>query len=450
MISARSLFYFDSYQFDAATKTASFVYRYDDEVVLTETLRFETSGNNWNTPAFDRLLFSLHIALGMSYWKAYCPKEIVVNSGTLSPTDAAFWEAVYTKGLGEFFYHNQIDFHELVHFPSTETASNVAPQAEVAISADALVPLGGGKDSLTTVTLLERAGIAFETVSLGQYDVIEQQVTLLGSVHHRVHRVIDPALFALNSAGAYNGHVPISVIYAFSSLAIAVLNNKTDVVLSNEASANEGNVSYLGVEVNHQWSKSVEFEDMLSAYLAEHEIPVRYFSLLRPLHEIQIVDVFTQSIERFRGVFTSCNRNFTQTQRTKEVGAFAYWCGECPKCLFVGTMLAASISREQLIEIIGTNPLNNAINRDWFLELLGVSLFKPFECVGTPDEMIVALERIRTEPAYANDLLVVEYNQLRDQLPVEDAVKALAHIGDTSRIPAAFQDCIEQMNTSIL
>ena len=68
-------------------------------------------------PTLDEILKSVHLILGISYWKTYCPKEIKLKKLKLSKEQAHFWNVVYTKGLGEFFYENQIDFHDLVTFP---------------------------------------------------------------------------------------------------------------------------------------------------------------------------------------------------------------------------------------------------------------------------------------------------------------------------------------------
>ncbi len=456
MFTSNSTFIFESFDFDAGKKIAHFFYRIEEQgkesVHFTETVQFDAPGTQGNTAAFQRVLFDLHLALGMSYWKAACSQQLQVQSGRLSKADAEFWNTVYTKGLGEFFYQNRIDFHGLVQFPSS-TDEVIAPKPEsvdsLAHTAAVLVPLGGGKDSLTTIGILQRAGIAFETVSLGVYPIIEEQVKKIGTPHHRVLRTIDPQLFELNRTGAYNGHIPISVIYALSSIAVAVLNGHSSVVLSNERSANYGNVQYLGEEINHQWSKSLEFETMLQEHLSLHAIPVAYCSLLRPLYEFQITKLFIQDCEKWSGLFSSCNRNFTQTSSVPTTST-AYWCGVCPKCVFVGTLLAPHMSKQELIAIMGSNPLENAINEEVFLELLGISAFKPFECVGTPNEMIIALEQLSVQSDYVNDILIQAYNRIHAELDAETALQDVRAFGDVSHIPQQFAPAIEIMKQSIL
>ena len=65
-------------------------------------------------------------------------------------------------------------------------------------------------------------------------------------------------MLQLNSEGYINGHTPFSAIVAFSSVLTAALNGQKYITLSNENSANESTVK--DSKVNHQYSKSYEFE----------------------------------------------------------------------------------------------------------------------------------------------------------------------------------------------
>ena len=74
---------------------------------------------------------------------------------------------------------------------------------------------------------------------------------------------------------------------------VAFLIGKKYVALSNEDSANESNI--VGEKINHQYSKSLEFENdfrwFTKNYLTDK---IEYFSLLRPLNELQIMKIFTK------------------------------------------------------------------------------------------------------------------------------------------------------------
>jgi hypothetical protein len=65
-----------------------------------------------------------------------------------------------------------------------------------------------------------------------------------------------------------NGHTPFNALLAFLTYLVAYLGNKKYIVLSNESSANESNVR--GLKVNHQYSKSFEFENDFNEYTKKY------------------------------------------------------------------------------------------------------------------------------------------------------------------------------------
>ena len=82
-----------------------------------------------------------------------------------------------------------------------------------------------------------------------------------------MQRMMDPKLFDMNQQGYYNGHVPISGVIAFVLVTAAYLYDYTYIIMSNEKSANEGNTVLDGIEINHQRSKSYEFESDFNEYI---------------------------------------------------------------------------------------------------------------------------------------------------------------------------------------
>ena len=111
----------------------------------------------------------------------------------------------------------------------------------------------------------------------------------------RAYRTIDRTLLDLNAKGFLNGHTPFSAIVAFLSYYCAYLIGATDIVLSNEASANESNIA--GTEVNHQYSKSYDFECDFATYCAR-----------------RLTDEFDIS---------ACCAPFTELQIAKQIARFA-------------------------------------------------------------------------------------------------------------------------------
>ncbi|MDE6724892.1 MAG: hypothetical protein K2J79_04730, partial [Ruminiclostridium sp.] len=196
-----------------------------------------------------------------------------------------------------------------------------------------------------------------------------------------VRRTIDKQLLELNAIGYLNGHTPISSVIAFSAWIFAYCNEKKYIALSNESSANESNIN--GTSINHQYSKSTEFESDFRYYTKTYFSAVpEYFSMLRPWSEWQIAKKFV-TYPKYFPVFQSCNiGSKTDT-----------WCADCAKCLYVYIMLAAFLPDEELIKIFGKNMLEKEEYRDLFNGLVYQDYNKPFECVGTKKEINLALFR---------------------------------------------------------
>jgi 7-cyano-7-deazaguanine synthase in queuosine biosynthesis len=412
-------FRFVSYDFDADSGVASFVYGLDDKVTFTERVKFggEKGGEKGVSPQgedrrsriehceFDKALFALHLMAGISYYKAYCPPEMVIEYGELAADEAVFWDKLYTHGLGEFFYKNDLDFRDYIHFPVSEGRKDQQNEKIHDSRPDplpgAIVPIGGGKDSLVTVEMLQKAGIDFDLVALGRHERIAEVAEAIGEPLNIIERTLDPQLFELNKQGALNGHVPISAYIAFTMVVYALLNGKRDIVLSNERSANAGNVMMGDLEINHQYSKSWEFERDIQAYIAASITPkVRYFSLLRPLSELAIVKKFVDEGKYFE-VFSSCNKNYAINKK-----AAKRWCGECPKCAFVFAMMAAFMPKEKVVEIFGKNLLADDGLLPVYKELLAVEGIKPFECVGEPEEVLAAFVMAHKRGDFADDIVM--------------------------------------------
>ncbi|HZZ98993.1 MAG TPA: hypothetical protein VFG51_03605 [Candidatus Saccharimonadia bacterium] len=408
MNNSATSFIFLSHDFDRATGLAQFRYRVEFSTGKTEdyleTLRFPVEKHKVvlaDTAALKPFLQSLHLLLGISFWKMYCPPEIRIEGYSLSQSQANFWNTFYTNGLGEFFYKNQIDFRGLVKFPFGLKAET--EPVHLTHHDRSLVPFGGGKDSIVTAELMKARNKPFSAHTVGSHPIQEQVIKRMGVDHLIVERTLDPRMIELSLAKkVYTGHVPATAIYALTTLMSAALFGYSAVVLSNEKSSSYGNVQYLGREVNHQWSKSAEAENLLQEYVRNHITPdIAVFSLLRPLYEIEITRRFTEFPEFFP-FFSSCNRNFSLVNPPKK----GLWCGECPKCAFMFAMLAAQLPRDIVIEIFSKNLFADEKLLQLYRELLGLAEFKPFECVGTPEEMKVAMHLIVERHEFDHDAIM--------------------------------------------
>ncbi|MBQ6180071.1 MAG: hypothetical protein IJK31_00090 [Ruminococcus sp.] len=336
-------------------------------------------------PLFERLAFSMGMAEAVSYWKATCSPKVRVECGELSDEQIQWWKKLWFLGLGEFFYVNGIktDRDSFVDIISAGKFSLPEKPSQRSLSG-CLVPIGGGKDSALTLETLTQAGMKCRCYAINKRCSISGTVTAAGLPETALitaKRNFDRSLIPLNQQGYLNGHTPFSSIVAFSAEITAYLNGLKYIVLSNEASANESTVS--GQKVNHQYSKSFEFERDFHEYEERFlRTGIYYFSFLRPLAEFQIAKMFV-SHKKYLPVFRSCNLG---SKVSPDI-----WCGECPKCLFVALILSPFLSREELCGIFGRDMLSDSNMKEYFIELIGQSEHKPFECVGSIDEVNLAV-----------------------------------------------------------
>jgi UDP-N-acetyl-alpha-D-muramoyl-L-alanyl-L-glutamate epimerase len=387
----------------------SFGFRGEKNIDFAEKISFPPVVSQIPEALLKSLLNNLMLILGISYWKLYCPKEIVIKSNFLTKEQAEFWNIVYTKGLGEFFYKNKLDFRGLINFPYIKEAE--AKPVDLLRSDRALLGIGGGKDSIVVAEMLKKQNKDFDV--LLEADKIKQEVaSVIGKDTFTIKRELDSKLFSLNNEkGVYNGHVPISVAYAFWGIMACVFYDYNAFLVGNEKSANYGNVEYLGVMINHQWSKSEEFEKLFNEYAKKFITPsIEYSSPLRNMTELQVVEEFVKYPKYFK-VFSSCNRNFRINKVLRQAQGLR-WCGECPKCLFVFICLAAFLPKKEVLSIFDKNLFEDKDLIPLLEELIGVRNFKPFECVGTQEETKEALEKIIIKGEFNDSVLIKHFNSL--------------------------------------
>lgn len=338
-----------------------------------------------------RLLFSLGLVELVSYWKIACPPVVRILCGHISPQQAEWWKQQYKQGLGEFFYRNGIpvgpDFMEI---------QSAGEDFSVPASSDrelrgCIIPVGGGKDSIVTLTLLSRMREESYCYVMNSRGATEHSAELAGYPPEKrlnIKRTLAPEMLELNKQGYLNGHTPFSALVAFSGVLMAELYGKKYVVLSNESSANESTVK--GSDVNHQYSKSFQFEADFDRYVKDYiGSQVAYFSLLRPWSEFQIAAYFS-GLKAFHPYFRSCNAG----SKTDS------WCGHCAKCLFVALILTPFLTDGEISRIFGREILEDETLIPTLQELAGMTDEKPFECVGSREEICCAMAlgiRVREE-----------------------------------------------------
>lgn len=408
------------------------------------TLSIETDNlsviNAFDSPLGKKLVFNMGLSEAVSYFKCVCPKKIDVKCGFLSKEDCAYWRHLWASGLGEFFYINGIEPGKEEGF--IEITSNPALKEEVsfdvAVTNKNIIPVGGGKDSCVTAYLLRKFknDNMFFTVNdqKARTDCVKAAGYSEGDII-KVHRTIDKSLLELNKQGFLNGHTPFSAVVAFISLFAAYLVGAENIVLSNEASANEGNTEN---GVNHQYSKSFDFEYDFNEYVKRNFTEkIHYFSLLRPFSELQIAKMFASRPE-YRRVFRSCNRGSKQN----------IWCESCPKCLFVYGMLSAFLSDGEMKEIFSSDMFEKEELIPDFRGLTGLDPVKPFECVGTAEEYRTALAMKILSLKREKRELPLLLKIFDDAFCCEDIVRestALSEYNRENLVPEKFSECLTEM-----
>jgi len=401
------VFIFEGYRYQPASSTLSFYYRFSDGPRFEEKLIFDFRSVPLSTAAssvLDRIFRLIFLLSGVSYYKAFIPKLLTCETFALDEATIGFLRKFYEKGLGEFAFRNGFSLHNHFYF-ETRSATLEEPIA-IECPRRTCVPVGGGKDSVVTIECLKRSGQPLVLFSLGDAEPISACITVANLPFIRVERQLDHSLFKLNEAGALNGHVPITGILSAIALACAVMYGCDAVAMSNEHSASAPNLMDNGVEINHQYSKSLEFEDDFAEYIARYISPsLNYFSFLRPLSEIEIARRFSKHSAYF-GRFRSCNTAFKQSRAARG----RRWCCNCPKCRFVFLALAPFVAKSDLIGIFGDNLLDDPAQGEGFAELCGVREHKPFECVGETSESAAVMSHLGKQPDWCEDRVVRHLN----------------------------------------
>ena len=409
-------FRYESYRLDPASGLLSCRYSLDGQA-FEERITFSSPGPvpRWDSPAVAAAARLVFLLAGVSYYKTAAPPVISMGGTALTPRERAFLRAFYLDGLGEFGYRNGIDLSGLrIEGPEAEQipAAGTGPagtgpagpgpaQPPAAGTRRALVPFGGGIDSIVTVELVrDHADVALFVVSRpGDYfDAIEQPAAVTGLPVIRADREIDPQLLRSREFGFLNGHVPVTGIISAIAVMAAALDGRDAVVMSNEWSASVPTMQAGDRAVNHQYSKSAAFEAAFRGVLAETSarlprgpgaaVMPDYFSALRPRTELWIAARFAR-LQRYHSTFRSCNRAF-HIDRARRLD---HWCGQCDKCCFIDLILAPFLPAAELGTIFGgREPLTDPALAGKFRSLLGdVDLSKPFECVGEVNECRAAL-----------------------------------------------------------
>ncbi len=408
-------FTFDTFSFDPETYVGRFYYSFDkwleafEEVIEFGAPWFEKNLEGVTLPVLNNFLFQVHLALGISYYKLFPTVNLEVRSGYLEDDQLEFWEKFYKNGLWEFFITNEIDPEGLVKFKNAgatvdmenmQMNRNYLLSSKNFVNKKSLLLWWGGKDSIVSNSILdlhwwsEWINTDVDLFVFWKKDSIKQKTADISwKKIFFVKRHISNKIFTLNKEGYFNWHVPITWIIAFIAAFSSYLYGYSNIILSNERSSSEANTEWKWMNINHQYSKSFEFELDVHKYLQRYVSQgILYFSLLRWMYEYKIAELFSTQDQYFT-TFSSCNKNF-RIHKDTNIWNQSLWCWECEKCVFVFLLLSGPLWLEKVIEIFWKNVLDDESLSQILLQIIGKWDHKPFECVGTYEESLYAAKML--------------------------------------------------------
>lgn len=410
-------FKFLSYYFDRRSFTATFAYQGIDNFIFSEKIRFsQIEGTHFNLiedpsldQILDRALFLAFMLIGVSYFKAHPTPNVRIDL-PLDEWQANFFNKVYQEGLSQYAFQNGLTRDYLAHFSATP--DYVAPEAISDYKGTGILSLqSGGKDSILTAEILKEKGLNFTSWYVSSTDE-NTYPAVLDQIQFPKHpqvavREID--LEHLRQSGGLNGHVPVTYIIQSLALIQAILFNQNTVLTSIGQEGNEPHTTIGDLPVNHQWSKTWEAEQLFAEYVHKYITPdIKIGSPIRNLSEMAIAEQFINKCwEKYGYSFSSCNEaNYKQGTDNSRL----HWCGHCAKCantyLLFSPFLALHPLKSLFSDVDLFTDVENTVLMDNFKGLLGVDgVMKPFECVGSVDELRTAYHH--RQPEYGSLPFVV-------------------------------------------
>ncbi len=385
-------FIYQNYKIEQDEENIYLKYEFEIQGLTTfhPTLKILKKDFKWhylNKNIVQNIAFHIGIIEAISYWKATCSKNFYINCGKLNQEQIDWFKKLIYLGLGEFRYKNKIQVSQENFVQIITQGQEYKTETLPETLTDTIIPIGGGKDSNVTLELLKETKQKRFGFRMNLEEVSKKCAKIAGLEENEiieVNRTIDSNLLDLNQKGFLNGHTPFSALLAFITYFTAVTLGKRYIVLSNEDSANESNIK--GENINHQYSKTIEFENDFRTYVKQYICfnGPEYFSFLRPINELQIAKLFSQ-LEDYHPIFKSCNLG-SKSKPWK-------WCCNCPKCLFPFIILGPFLYKEKLISIFGEDLFEKENLLQTLIELCGYAENKPFECVGTYEEVRYAISK---------------------------------------------------------
>jgi hypothetical protein len=265
--------------------------------------------------------------------------------------------------------------------------------------------------------MLKATNIPFDFFAFAPSLAHERIAKLVGTKTITARRQRDPRINLTAALHGVSAAYPSVSTFTFISTLLAELLGYDSIIFSNERSADFGNLTYLGLSVNHQWCKSSEAEKLINEYIQRYITPsIATKSLLREYSELEIVKRFIK-YPKYLPYVTSCNSYFCYSRfEQRFLLRTPYWCKECPKCMFLFACYAAFLPKKEVVGIFGANLYAKKRRLPLIRRILGTEGFKPLDCVGEPEEMILAMEYAVRQNEYTSTPAIKDF---RKQFPPE-------------------------------
>lgn len=314
-----------------------------------------------------------------------------------SPELEQLWSTIFTNTYSEWRYLNGFADYKAPVFTKAEHCHSIKPVTVNIGEVKTLCFCGGGKDSLVNMSLLEKTGTPYSVfvsshplggTSQSTHDLNDNM--LQHCHYHKIHRqmfyddIMQPPVmstypeFELKTMTGMNMEGLV-----FQALLHSMQEGYETLLFGNEKSADEANLVWedTGEEINHQWCKATEGMRLMQEYINTRLVTnVNYFSLLKPIYDPLIYCLLSEANPRAVKAAFSCNSDKKP------------WCNKCPKCAYVLLNYLAWLPTELSREIVYPGLLDSEINLHWYAEELGLGDHKPFECVGSKEETMLAFE----------------------------------------------------------
>ena len=440
-------FYFEKFSFDFKNLKAHFFYSFDKKEKFEEVIDFSCDkefNNIYDINILNNFLFNLFIALWISYYKIFPVDDLFVEMWYLKKSQIDFWKKFYLYWLWEFFVKNNFEIPKF-NFINLDNNCNTSYNYCNLKSEKSLLMWWWGKDSIVSYNFIKN--IEFDIFVVGKLDKIKQNtIKITWKCPIILKRDISKNLFKLNEKWYYNWHVPITWIIAFISLVFSYLYNYKYTILSNEKSSSEENMIYKWIKINHQYSKSFEFEKDFSKYVIENITNnIKYFSLLRWMYEYKISKEFS-NCQDFFSSFSSCNNNFKINWKIINKN----WCCNCEKCAFVFLILSNFINLDKLVNIFWENLFDKKNLLGTFILLIWFWDNKPFECVWTYEESFIsiynAIAKYKKNKFYILDKIENLYFSKFKKYDEKKVKNKLLKIYNNDIIPSIFKKLLFENN----